>query len=697
MERVANRMGFGGRSLGQKLGLAFAMMTVLTVAVATVVIVLVERQNTLQDHVISVGYPTAARSSGLLSEVNESLASLRGYMLVRDEHSRSDWESSWARIDEIRLELDRLSREWRDSVMVERLRTLESMLPDLHSAQESIVAVVGTKDELPGLRMFTDEAEPRADRMFSALSAIIDLEEKQALSQERRALMKNLADARGSFAYAVAALRAALLTDDAQHVTGFRHYWSENATSLAAVERDQTLLTEEQQHQLRNYEQLRAELEPLSDKLFDLRDSDGWNLALQRLETTALPLARAARSLLDEMVARQSGLMEDDAETLAGTAAILNWATLVAAAVAVVFGVILAWSITRSLVSRTRHMVSVANDVAQGDLTSTLPVTAEDELGELARALNGTIANLRRTVTSVLEAANGVAQASGQIRQGNADLATRTQEQGASLQECAATVEQMTGTVTQNAESSRKASDLSRNARDLAEKGGEVVGAAVGAMSAINASSRKIADIIGVIDEIAFQTNLLALNAAVEAARAGEQGRGFAVVASEVRALAQRSADAAKEIKALINESVEKVADGSNLVDQSGGTLDDIVGAVKKASILVAEIAAASEEQAKGIEQVNTAVSQMDEMTQQNSALVEEVAAASASMEERASGMNELMSFFRVGDERGAWISVEQAAPLVPHLRHGDESTEGPNQTLAKRHANQDESGWEEF
>ena len=250
----------------------------------------------------------------------------------------------------------------------------------------------------------------------------------------------------------------------------------------------------------------------------------------------------------------------------------------------------------------------------------------------------------------VTQATGQVNSAAAEIAQGSADLAQRTEEQASALEETASSMEELTSTVKQSADNAGQANQLASAARAQAEQGGQVVERAVTAMSAINQSSRKIADIIGVIDEIAFQTNLLALNAAVEAARAGEQGRGFAVVAGEVRKLAQRSADAAKEIKGLITDSVAKVEDGSKLVEQSGHTLREIVGAVKKVSDIVAEMAAASREQASGIEQVNKAILQMDQTTQQNAALVEQTAAASHAMGDQASELQKLMGFFKLDE-----------------------------------------------
>ena len=293
----------------------------------------------------------------------------------------------------------------------------------------------------------------------------------------------------------------------------------------------------------------------------------------------------------------------------------------------------------------------VMNFLSAGDLNHQMMGEYSDKFTQLKNAINDSIGNLFNMVNEIRTASVNMSSGASEIAQGNADLSQRTEEQASSLEETASSMEEMTSTVKQNADNARQANQLAGDARVQAEGGGQVVQKAVGAMSEINKSSKKISDIISVIDEIAFQTNLLALNAAVEAARAGEQGRGFAVVAGEVRNLAQRSAGAAKEIKSLINDSVDKVEEGTKLVDESGSTLDEIVKAVGKVSDIIAEIATAGQEQSSGIEQVNKAVMQMDEMTQQNAALVEEAASASESMEEQAKGLIKLMEFFTVDDD----------------------------------------------
>lgn len=333
----------------------------------------------------------------------------------------------------------------------------------------------------------------------------------------------------------------------------------------------------------------------------------------------------------------------------------------------------------------------VMSALSTGDLTQTLEGEYEGEFAILQTAINETVTKLAQTVKEINEAASSIAMAASEISEGNIDLSQRTEEQASSLEETASSMEELTSTVRQNSDNARQANQLAANARDQAEKGGTVIKDAISAMSEISASSKKVTDIIGVIDEIAFQTNLLALNAAVEAARAGDQGRGFAVVAAEVRNLAQRSAAAAKEIKALINDSGEKVKEGSMLVDESGRTLEQIVIAAKKVGDIISEIAAAGAEQTQGIEQVNTAVTQMDEMTQQNAALVEQAAAASESLEEQGKGLQRLMSLFNTGSDSLA------ADPKKMRLTSAEPSTKVVSKIRLVTPKSSDDDEWDEF
>ncbi|MDE1948055.1 MAG: MCP four helix bundle domain-containing protein [Burkholderiales bacterium] len=320
----------------------------------------------------------------------------------------------------------------------------------------------------------------------------------------------------------------------------------------------------------------------------------------------------------------------------------------VAAAAAVLGAIAFGLFITRSITRPLHTAIEAVDRVAAGDLTRELAITSRDETGVMLGALMRMQAALRDVVGNVRRNSESVASASGQIAQGNQDLSSRTEQQASALQETAASMEQLGTTVKQNADNAQQANQLAQGASSTAVKGGEVVSRVVDTMKGINDSSRRIADIIGVIDGIAFQTNILALNAAVEAARAGEQGRGFAVVASEVRNLAQRSAEAAREIKALISASVERVEAGTVLVDQAGATMTEVVAAIRRVTDIVGEISAASSEQSAGVGQVGLAVSQMDQATQQNAALVEESAAAAESLKAQARQLVDAVAVFKL-------------------------------------------------
>jgi methyl-accepting chemotaxis protein len=369
-------------------------------------------------------------------------------------------------------------------------------------------------------------------------------------------------------------------------------------------------------------------------------------------------------------------------------------------------GTVVEWWDRTQEVSSEEQVSQIVTQALAGDLTSRLPEEGKSGFFlTLSRGLNQMLDNTAQMVSHIKKASGEVYRGADEISRGNADLSQRTEQQASSLEETASSMEEMTSSVKQNADNAAHARKLASAARDEAEKGGAVVGNAVRAMSEINSASKKIADIIGVIDEIAFQTNLLALNAAVEAARAGEQGRGFAVVATEVRTLAGRSATAAKEIKELIKDSGSKVEDGSALVTQSGQSLEQIVQAVKKVSDIVAEIASASQEQSSGIEQVNKAVMQMDEVTQQNAALVEEAAAASRSMADQASELSSMMKKYRVdeADEQRPVepkAAVERRAPTRPWTGKAKAAVAGskPSKAAPRRVAAQvANSDWSEF
>jgi methyl-accepting chemotaxis protein len=421
----------------------------------------------------------------------------------------------------------------------------------------------------------------------------------------------------------------------------------------------------EQRDALKRLHEADAKYDPVAESIVKLATSGKQAEAATRIATECTPLFNAVLKVADEVASTSTVYLDtlhkaNDAKFATLRAVIVGLALL-----AVALGVAIAVVVARSIVNPIRQAVTVAQTVAAGDLTSQIVSTAKDEPGELLTSLKLMNENLAKLVGTVRASSDSIATGSSQIATGNSDLSQRTEEQASNLQQTAASMEQLSSTVRNSADTARQASQLASSASSAATRGGEVVGQVVSTMNDITASSNRISDIIGVIDGIAFQTNILALNAAVEAARAGEQGRGFAVVASEVRVLAQRSADAAKEIKQLIGASAEKVEAGSRLVGDAGASMNDIVLQVKRVADLIGEISAAAIEQTSGIGQVSHAVTQLDQVTQQNAALVEESAAAAGSLSEQAARLVEAVSTFRLS--HGAAVQTIARAQASSH------------------------------
>lgn len=389
--------------------------------------------------------------------------------------------------------------------------------------------------------------------------------------------------------------------------------------------------------------------------------------SLQSLQRMYSEEAEPSFAALAETVGKLAAMTQSDARTLSqqgdAVRSSAQWWVIMGMGVSALLSVLFAVLVTRSVARPAQQAVQAASQIASGDLTQAIPPAGNDEMGQLMAALEQMRSKLDSVVQHVRHNAESVAMASEEIASGTTDLSSRTEEQASALQQTAASMEQLSSTVRQNADSALQANQLALGASQVAAQGGDVVGEVVTNMRGITESSRKIADIIGVIDSIAFQTNILALNAAVEAARAGEQGRGFAVVAGEVRALAGRSAEAAKEIKQLIQQSVNQVSEGTRLVGVTGQTIADVVRQVQSVSTLIQEISNASQEQSQGTGQVSDAIAQLDQVTQQNAALVEESAAAASSLSHQAAELNQLVSTFKTGTGTSA-----RFAALSPQL-----------------------------
>ncbi len=468
-----------------------------------------------------------------------------------------------------------------------------------------------------------------------------------------------------------------------------------------------TIHDEEAKALLAKAMQARAEYESTYGKFTALISGGQADEARRVLLDEIRPRQLAYFTSVDDLIGRQKALMDGSASQAFDAVDSMKVILPICSAAAIVIAILMGAWIIRAITGPLGQAVAISRSVAAGDLSIQFDAAGTNETAQLLRALKDMQTALSKVVTTVRHNAESVATASAQIAQGNQDLSQRTEEQAASLEETAASMEELTGTVRQNAENAKQASSLATTASGIAQQGGDMAGRVVETMQDISASSSKMAEIIAVIEGIAFQTNILALNAAVEAARAGEQGRGFAVVAGEVRTLAQRSATAAKEIKELITESVSRVDLGAKLVDEAGRTIHEVVHSVQRVTDIMNEIAAASEEQRTGIEQVNTAVAQMDQVTQQNAALVEEASAAAQSMVQQAQTLRTTVAVFKVAGHApdNAPVAATPAAArrrtaTVKKAARPAIATPAPRPAVAQpaaESASADASDWETF
>jgi len=472
---------------------------------------------------------------------------------------------------------------------------------------------------------------------------------------------------------------------------------AEKAAALQAHEDVQTRLTklkemaqlpgvtEEARRLIGGIDQVEQAYSPIAVAIVKLAVDGKRDEAIAKMNDECRPqlaaLIKASDAYQSSTASQEEGQVAEVAQAYADQRKLLILACLLAVGAAGLAGYLIVRSLTRALGAEPAQLGAAAQRVAGGELSS-LPGGEDAPAGSVLASLSAMQSSLSSIVGEVRGASESIATGSAEIAMGNADLSQRTEEQASALQQTAATMDQLGTTVRNNADSAKHANQLATGASEVAMKGGDVVSRVVGTMKGINDSSKRIADIIGVIDGIAFQTNILALNAAVEAARAGEQGRGFAVVASEVRSLAQRSAAAAKEIKGLINNSVEQVEHGSALVDEAGRTMEEIVGAIRRVSDIVAEISAASGEQSSGVSQVGQAISQMDQVTQQNAALVEESAAAAESLRQQAQRLVSSVSVFSLSSQPASTISAGPrpvASKAAPAAKAGSKSPKAPS------------------
>ena len=523
----------------------------------------------------------------------------------------------------------------------------------------------------------------RVDRIGTALQAIVTVtEEVNQQSRLRTGLLQQI-EAEKNF----------LLAGDPKYIELHRKLRGDNdaliKTELARAESQGDAA---KTASLRTLSEAYADYESSFDEVVEMANAQKTDAAIWHSVTRSSPKAERMLAVSDELHRQHAARVQLEADHAEATVRGAHFFMLMLSAFAMLIAIGLGVLVSRHLVRPIKEICTLLEDLAQGegDLTRRLPVARHDEIGLMARWFNTFVEKLHDIVAQVTQAAEWTGATAQQLATASQQLSSGAQEQASSLEETAASLEQITATVRQNADNARQANQLATASRDTADKGRQVVTAAVGAMGEINEAARQIGDIINVIDDIAFQTNLLALNAAVEAARAGEQGRGFAVVAAEVRSLAQRSATAAKEIKGLIHDSAQKVRAGSALVDTSGKTLEDIVASVRRVTDIIAEISAASQEQSQGIDQVNRAVTQMDHVTQSTAAQTEQVSATAQSLAGQAGQLQALVGRFRLEESTRALAG----APPVPPVTTLEPPRPAPSLAARRPAAATDPQGW---
>lgn len=636
-------------TIGRKLGIGFGLVILLMVINTIIGSVKMGELTTVQNRVIDLRVPTLMAGRDMINGMNHSLAALRGYMILGGDEKKAkifhaDRVKAWENLDKAMAQFTDFSKNWTDPKNIEILNNIRKDLVDFRQAQEEIEAISHTNENTPALNLLITDAAPRAGKMLAALGALIDEENKLEATPERKNLLKNMADTRGSFAIGLANIRAFLLTGDVIFRDNFLAKWAVNENRVALINKSSHLLNAAQAKQWKTFTSVRDEFSPLPSRMFELRLSDDWNKANYWLGTKAAPRAVSINKALVQMRHSQESLMANDITHLTEVSDEAKFMQILVTVIAVLIGLIVAFFITRGILKSVNALKSAATDYwGKGDLTYRMSFISKDELGDAAQVFNTFMDKIQGVISDVKISASGLSDAANQVSTASQDLSSGSSEQAASVEETSSSLEEMSATVNQNADNAKQTESMATTASVQAEEGGKQVAETVEAM-------KEIAEKIGIIEDIAYQTNLLALNAAIEAARAGEHGKGFAVVASEVRKLAGRSETAAGEISSLAKNSVS-VAEGA------GKLLEEIVPSIKKTADLVQEISASSEEQASGISEVNGAMGQLDTVTQNNAALAEELSATAEEMSAQTQALTEMMSFFKVDDGKSASLS----------------------------------------
>lgn len=627
-------------TIKNKLIIGFSAVSMILIVVVWLNFRGLQENEKLVTQVAELRTPTAQASLGMLNGVNQSLAGLRGWMLLKNAKFKTVRTDAWrVYIDGGYAEMKELSKNWTNADNVKKLEEMKADIELFRTYQQEIEDIANTDENIPAYSMLLNKAAPQAATMSKNITLMIDLEGKREATTERKAILGMMADVRGTLGLGIANIRAYLLTGEASFSEKFSSLWAKNDIRFANLEDNYHNLNGQQQRAFNAFKSAREEFVKYPKQMFDLRGGEDWNTANYWLKTKAAPVAGKIVTTLNDMVTNQKQLLLTDVEGLADLSQSMKMNSIILALI----GLLIALFITVFIVNGVTGPIARLNEnikaVAGGDLTTDVEVKGNDEISVAAMNLRAMVAKLKEVIGFVSSASGNIASASEQMSSSAQDMSQGTTEQASSAEEISSSMEEMVANIQQNTDNAKQTEKIALKASGEIKEGSEAVDQTVESM-------KVIADKISIIGEISRQTNLLALNAAVEAARAGEHGKGFAVVAAEVRKLAERSQSAATEIDELSSSSVD-------VAQKSGKLLTEIVPNIQKTSELVQEISAASMEQNSGAEQVNGAIQQLNQVVQQNAANAEEMAASSEELNNQADQLKQMIRFFKVDTSIG--------------------------------------------
>jgi len=663
-------------SIGKRIGGGFTMVVLLIAILIVSIFIKSEETATINARIYDLRTPTVLASKDVLNSINQTLAALRGWMILGKDKFKDQRKLAFDNLLKSYATLEDLSKNWTNLDNVKRLKSMKVIIDEFEVAQKEIEAISATINDTPATKILVKDAAPLAAILITEITKMIDLEAKLGATPERKALLGMMADVRGTTGLALANIRAYLLTGQEKFENKFNAFWTKNNKRMADLAKNVHLLTPEQKISFDKFVNARNKFKTLPYDMFDIRNSEQWKLSNYWLGKRAAPRGAKLVSTFTEMVENQEKLVSNDVQLATEIGNSQRTFMIVLGLAVLVLASLIAFFIIRSITTPMNQMLAAVENlrVGDGDLTFRLPDFGKDEIGSTATSINGFVERMQGVMVDISSAVDNMASASEEVSATAQSLSQNASEQAASVEETSASLEQMNASINQNADNAKATDSMATSASTQAVDGGKAVGETVTAMA-------DIASKIGFIEDIAYKTNLLALNAAIEAARAGEHGKGFAVVADEVRKLAERSQASAQEISELATDSV-KVAEGA------GSLIDEIVPNIQKTADLVQEITAASEEQASGVSQINLAMEQLDKAAQQGAASSEELAATSEEMSSQVAEVQQQLSFFKLGMDP----VPDNVTPITAELSDVAELPKIKTQNLSS-----DESDFERF